>query len=82
MKSKKPKEKSYLNRLLENFIVRVDIYLLYFIIAGLILQLVKSQVIGIADGFNFVPLVIYVYILIKIFWLDIPNKTEDEIKKT
>lgn len=76
MKTKKPKEKSYLNRVYENFDKNFDIYFLYFIVAGLIFQLVQLQVIETRGYFPLAPLLIYIYILLKIFWFDIPSNKE------
>ena len=76
MKTKKYKEKRYLNKLIENFINNLDIYFLYFIVAGLILQLGKLQVIETMGYFPLVPLLIYIYLLLKIFWFDISSNKE------
>jgi len=71
MKTKKPKEKSYLDKLIENFAKNLDIYFIYFIIAGLISYLSQERII---DWGFYVPLTIYIYLLLKIFWFDIPTK--------
>ncbi len=75
MKTKIKKEKSYLNKLYENFAKNIDINLLFFIVAGLISYLSQNEII---DWGFYPPLIIYTYLLLKIFWFDIPSNNENE----
>jgi len=75
MTNKTERNKNYFDKLLSSFIKNIDINILFFIVGGLIIVLTRNQII---DFGNCIPSMIYIYLLFKVLWFDIPeNKLED-----
>lgn len=72
------KNNSYFNRLQDSFYERFDIYFLYFLVFGIITLLLQKRIFDFGSYYN---VVMWTYLILKILWVDVPNRKNSKRPK-